>query len=204
MLACACKYIIDFFLFMFSEILRATGTYSDQDLLLFEREVLLRQVGKNEILLGQGEIARSMFLILKGAVVEYRVKSETERDIIDLHLGGEWCTNYKSLIGQKPSESFIKTSAESTIIELTLDSVHYLTGKSLAFMQLNKILEGAMSRLDFFDNSMTPLEKYQFVLNKRPQLIQVFPLKMIASYLKVTPETLSRVREKLARGRDVS
>jgi hypothetical protein len=51
---------------------------------------------------------------------------------------------------------------------------------------------------------MTPLEKYQFVLQTRPQLVQVFPLKMIASYLKVTPETLSRVREKLARGGDIS
>jgi len=41
---------------------------------------------------------------------------------------------------------------------------------------------------------MTPTEKYRYILSNKPQLIQKFPLKYIASYLNITPETLSRVR----------
>lgn len=185
---------------MFSEILRATGTYSDQDVLLFESWARERQIRKSEVLLREGEVARSLFLVLKGGVFQYKKNVEKEPDIIDLHLPNEWFFNYTSLVGQKPSQAFIEAFTDSSIIELNLEAIHYLTSKSLAFMQLNRILEGAVSRLHFFDYSMTPLEKYQFVLKTRPQLIQVFPLKMIASYLKITPETLSRVREKMARG----
>jgi CRP-like cAMP-binding protein len=184
---------------MFSEILRATGSYSDQDVALFEKQASVRQVEKGQVLLRKGEVARSLFFILKGAAFQYKTGPETERDIIDLHLDLEWLFNYTSLIGQKPSECEMEAFVDSTVLELSLETLHYLTGKSLAFLQLNKVLERAVSKLHFFDNSMTPLEKYQFILNTRPQLIQVFPLKMIASYLKITPETLSRVREKLAR-----
>jgi CRP-like cAMP-binding protein len=184
---------------MFSEILRATGSYSDQDVALFEKQASIRHVEKGQVLLRKGEVTRSLFFILKGAVFQYKTGPETERDIIDLHLDLEWLFNYTSLIGQKPSECEMEAFVDSTVLELSLETLHYLTGKSLAFLQLNKVLERAVSKLHFFDNSMTPLEKYQFILNTRPQLIQVFPLKMIASYLKITPETLSRVREKLAR-----
>ncbi|WAC11427.1 Crp/Fnr family transcriptional regulator [Dyadobacter pollutisoli] len=189
---------------MFSEILRATGMYSDMDVRLFERVVSVREVRRNEVLLQKGEVCRSLALILEGAVFQYKDNLEKERDIIDLHLPNEWVFNYTSLLGQKPSETFIEAFADSRIIELSLETVHYLTGKSLAFLQLNRVLEGAVSRLQFFDQAMTPLEKYQFILKTRPQLVQVFPLKMIASYLKITPETLSRVREKMARGEDIS
>jgi CRP-like cAMP-binding protein len=185
---------------MFSEILRATGSYSDQDVGLFEKQASVRQVEKGQVLLRKGEVARSLFFILEGAVFQYKPGLETERDIIDLHLDHEWLFNYTSLISQKPAECEMEAFIDSSVLELSLETLHYLTGKSLAFLQLNRVLERAVSKLHFFDNSMTPLEKYQFVLSTRPQLIQVFPLKMIASYLKITPETLSRVREKLARG----
>jgi CRP-like cAMP-binding protein len=185
---------------MFSAILRATGTYNDRDVELFEKLANVRQLAKGEMLLMEGEVTKSMFFMLEGAVFQYRLNAEKERDIIDLHLPGDWFFNYPSLIGQKPSESCIAAFADSVVLELTLETIHYLTGKSLAFLQLNKVLEGATSRMAFFDRSLTPLEKYQFILQSRPQLIQAFPLKMIASYLCITPETLSRVRERITKG----
>jgi hypothetical protein len=55
-------------------------------------------------------------------------------------------------------------------------------------------MDNAVSKIVLFDNALAPKEKYLYVLNNRQQLIQEFPLKMIASYLKITPETLNRVR----------
>jgi hypothetical protein len=46
-------------------------------------------------------------------------------------------------------------------------------------------------------NLISPEVKYKEILAKKPLLIQRFPLKYIASYLRMTPETLSRVRRKL-------
>lgn len=76
---------------------------------------------------------------------------------------------------------------------------HRLIGQSQSFLQMGKILEESTSRIDFFDNNNTQDEKYQYVLENKPELIQSFPQKLIASYLKITPETLSRVRNRFSK-----
>jgi CRP-like cAMP-binding protein len=189
---------------MFSGLLRATGTYTDEEFRLFEEAVRTRHVARNEFILHKGQVAKSMYYLLSGSVYQYeQVSEELDRNMIDLHIQNEWFLNYQSLISQRPSEIYIQTFTDSHILELSLETVHYLTAKSVAFLQLNRILEGALVRMKFFDQSMTPFEKYTFILDNRPKLIQVFPLKMISSYLKLTPETLSRVRKSISRG-DIS
>jgi CRP-like cAMP-binding protein len=184
---------------MYSQILRTTGTYTDEEVRLFEDAVSTRYVPRNEFVLRKGQMARSMYYLLSGCISQYEQVSELDRNIIDLRVQNEWFLDYHSLISQRPSETCIQAFTEIHILEFSLDVVHYLTGRSIAFLQLNKILEGASERLRFFEQSMTPAEKYAFILDNRPQLIQHFPLKMVSSYLKLTPETLSRVRKSITR-----
>ena len=184
---------------MYSEILRATGTYTDEEERLFEEAVMARQINRNEVILHKGEVAKSLYYLLSGAVYQYEQVSQMDRNIIDLRVQNEWFFDYQSLISQHPSETYIQAFSDCHMLELRLDTVHYLTGRSIAFLQLNKVLQGASERLRFFDQAMTPGEKYAFILDNRPRLIQAFPLKMIASYLKLTPETLSRVRKSIMR-----
>jgi CRP-like cAMP-binding protein len=188
---------------MYAEILYATGNYRDEEVRFFEDAVSTRHVARNEFVLQKGQVTKSMYYLLSGSIYQYEQVSELDRNIIDLRVQNEWFFDYQSLISQKPSEINIQTFTDSHILELSLDVVHYLTGRSVAFLQLNRVLEGALERMKFFDQSMTPAEKYTFILNNRPRLIQAFPLKMIASYLKVTPETLSRVRSSISRA-DIS
>lgn len=185
---------------MYSEILRTTGNYRDDEVMLFESEARIRQVGRQALLLEKGQVARSLYYLLEGSVQQYEIASESESRVLDLHLAGEWFLNYESLIGQTPSRVFIEAFTDSRFVEISLETVHYLTGKSIAFLQLNKVLQGALTRMEFYDQSMTPMQKYCTVLEHRPGLIQAFPLKMISSYLKITPETLSRVRNAVANG----
>lgn len=184
---------------MYSEILGATGTYTDEESRLFEEALTSRHVARNEFILHKGQVAQSMYYLLSGSVYQYERVSELDRNIIDLHIENEWFLNYHSLISKRPSETYIQTFTDCYILELSLENVHYLTGRSIAFLQLNRVLEGALERMKFFDQSMTPTEKYTFILNNRARLIQAFPLKMISSYLKLTPETLSRVRKFISR-----
>ena len=184
---------------MYSEILLTTGTYSNEEITLFEEVIKSRHVARNEFLLQKGQVTKSMYYLLSGSIYQYEQVSELDQNIIDLHIRGEWLLNYQSLISQRPSETYIQTFTDCHILELSLDMVHYLTGKSIAFLQLNRVLEGALRRMKFFDQAMTPVQKYNFILDNRPQLIQAFPLKMISSYLKLTPETLSRVRKSISK-----
>jgi CRP-like cAMP-binding protein len=155
-------------------------------------------------LLGQGEVSKSVFFNLKGSIYQYVSHPEIDYTIIDLHIENEWIVNHRSFVAQLPAESFISAYTEGSVLEISIESIHYLISRSLAFLQLNKILEQSMSRVYFFDNALTPLQKWQFILMNKPQLIERFPLKIIASYLKIAPETLSRAREKLARSKVIS
>ena len=178
----------------FAQALKSTGNYITEDIVLFEKEVDLRVVRRREVLLSKGEIAKSVFYLLKGAVYQSNASN-----IIDLHLESEWFFNHQSFISQTPSDIEIAAFAESTVLEVSIESLHYLIIKSPAFFQLNKIMEQAKHRLHFYDNKLSPLQQYQFIMDNKPELLQKFPLQMIASYLKMAPETLSRAREKLFR-----
>jgi hypothetical protein len=65
------------------------------------------------------------------------------------------------------------------------------------FFRIGRIFEQAIQNQDYQHTRISPEEKYALLLKTKPQVIQRFPLKHIASYLGVTPETLSRVRRKM-------
>jgi CRP-like cAMP-binding protein len=185
---------------MISEILNKIGYFSEEDIQLLENRLIHKNIQKGERLLNQGQVCQSVHFIVKGAFLQYNFKDEIEQNIIDLHLENEWVLNQQSFVSQKPSETIIEAYTESIVFEINIHTIHQLIGQSPAFFQLGKVLDQMTARTHFFDNSLTPLQKYQHILENRREIIQAFPLKMIASYLKITPETLSRVREKLAKG----
>jgi len=189
---------------MVSDILKNNGIYSDTDILLFESKIKFRSVSKGEILINSGDVCKSIFFIITGSFYQYNYKDDIDKNVIDLHLENEWFLNQSSFVSQNPSDSFIKAYTESKIFELTVESLHSLIGESPAFLQLGKILMQTTSKIHFFDNHLTPIQKYQYILDNKSGLVQKFPLKIIASYLKITPETLSRVREKIFKGKSVS
>ncbi len=181
---------------MTSEILKANGIYSYTDIQLFESEIKFRKISKDEILVNGGEVCKSIYYTISGTLYQYNHIHEEDENVIDLHLNNEWLLSSLSFTSQKPSTTFIKGYTDATMIELTIDSLHKLIQESPAFLQLGRIFEQATSRVQLFDNRLTPDQKYQYILENKPELIQRFPLKLIASYLKITPETLSRVRER--------
>lgn len=175
------------------EILNSIGQFSNFDTELFEKHSTRRTLNKNEVLLNEGEICKCFYFILSGSFSQFQMHDIYEI-IIDLHLQNEWMFNQQSLTEQTPSTTTIKAFSKSEIIELSLNSFHCLYSKSQSFLQFGKILNQSANRVFLFDNSLKPNEKYSFINKAKPQLTQVFPIKMVASYLKIAPETLSRVR----------
>lgn len=182
-----------------SEFLAESGRYSEKELMLLEKELQFRTLKKEEILLDKGVVCSSLCFVAKGAVYQYSIDSELNKNVIDLNITNDWIINYKSFASREPSEYYIQSYEDSAIYELSMDSIHKLIAQSQSFLQLGKILEESTSRISFFDNNSTPDEKYQYILKNKPELIQKFPQKLIASYLKITPETLSRVRNRLSK-----
>ena len=178
---------------MTQNILRDMGQFSEADAILFEKHVTKRSFNKNDQLLKEGEVCRSAFYILSGSFYQFQT-GEIEDTIVDLHVQNEWMFNHMSFINQSPSKTSIKAFIRSEVIELSLSRLHELIIQSPAFLQFGRIFDQANTRIHFFDNSLNPVQKYNYIKEAKPLISQVFPVKMIASYLKIAPETLSRVR----------
>ena len=125
-------------------------------------------------------------------------ESEFNKNVIDLSIPNDWVLNHKSFTARKPSEYSIQAFEDTSYYEISIDAIHRLIAQSQSFLQMGKILEESISRIYFFDNNNTPDEKYLHIITKKPELLQKFPQTIIASYLKITPETLSRVRKRIS------
>jgi CRP-like cAMP-binding protein len=178
---------------MLRDILFDIGQFSDTEIALFEKFTTRKTLNKNDILLKEGEICKSAFYVLSGSFFQFQTGEITE-NIIDLHLQKEWMFNHASLIEQSPSKTAIKAFTKSEVIELSLSNLHSLIAHSQAFLQIGRIFNQPNNRIYLFDNSLNPAQKYNYIKEAKPLISQIFPIKMIASYLKIAPETLSRVR----------
>lgn len=182
-----------------TQFIQKAGRFSEADKALMEKSLGFRALKKGEILLDKGEICSQLSLITEGALYQYHVDTDLNENIIDLKATGDWILNHKSFTTRSPSEHYIRAQEDSQIVFLTIDSIHALIAKSQSFLQMGTILEEATSRVNFFDNNYTPDEGYQYLMDHNPILVQKYPQKRIASFLKISPETLSRVRSRLSK-----
>lgn len=178
--------------------LRKTERYSEEELQLLKAAIEVRNLKKGALLLEAGAVCSEICFLEKGAIYQYRIDTENEEQIIDLNAPEDWIINHQSFTGRKPSVYYIQAYEDSRIQVLSIDAIHALIAQSQTFLQMGSLLEKAVSRVHFFDQQYTPDEKYQYVVKHQPSLIQTFPQKMLASYLKMSPETLSRVRKRIS------
>jgi CRP-like cAMP-binding protein len=164
---------------MVSDHIHQFGYFSDHDKALLVQALVEKNISYGDILLREGQVCQSVYFVAQGAFIQYNFKDEIDQNIIDFHMEGEWMLNQQSFVRQRPSETIIEAYANGKIHELTMQKLHELIGKSPAFFQLAKVLEPAHSRIQLFDNQLTPAEKYQFVLNNRPGLLQAFLLPLL-------------------------
>ena len=180
------------------KFLNNAGKFSEKESILLKEELQFRKLKKDEFLLKEGDTCSSLCFVVTGSFYQYYIDSEFNKNVIDINTTHDWVINHKSFTSRRASKYSIQAFEDSSIYEISIDSIHKLIGLSQSFLQMGKILGESTSRIDFFDNNNSPDEKYKYILNNNPNLIQKFPQKIIASYLKITPETLSRVRKRLS------
>ena len=150
-----------------------------------------------ESLLSKGEVMQHFYFLTEGAVLAYETDEQAERQVRRLYASGEWMAS-PSLILRKPSALVYETAAETHLHRISMVDMHTLIGQSERFFMMGKVFMSEHSPFEGYQARLAPEEKYGQLMAQRPQLLQLFPLKVIASYLEMTPETLSRTRKKLS------
>lgn len=160
----------------------------------------VKEVKKNTIIVKQGQFCKLCYFVLKGCLRQYIITEGTEKTIA-LYTEKEAVNFYTNQENPKASESFL-SSLEDTILlignpenDQTLYSKFPVLGDITRRMTEIDLGKTQNSFAKFMTSS--PEERYLNLLEERPGLIQRVPLSMIASYLGVTPESLSRIRKRI-------
>ena len=160
---------------------------------------LFRNVEKGTILLKTGEVSKVGYFILKGCLRKYyMVEGEEKTTAFYTEMEG---LTPQSLIDHKPSEYYISCVEDSVITVSTMELETEMLEKFPKFEKLCRLVsEDLLAKKQIeFDHFKTssPEERYLCLLRDRPDLIQRVPLNYLASYIGITPPSLSRLRARI-------
>lgn len=160
-----------------------------------------RKVKKNEFLLREGEVCNFNLFILKGSLRMYMVSSQGQELIRYFAFENKFGTDLTSLISGSPSNEYIQAIEKTELFQISKSDFLGLVDSIPAINRVYRnMLEQAyvtsQKRIYNFQGK-TALEKLNWLLEYSPGILARIPSKMIASYLGITPFTLSRLKAEL-------
>ncbi|WP_294219111.1 Crp/Fnr family transcriptional regulator [uncultured Chryseobacterium sp.] len=162
-----------------------------------------RKVSKNQFLLQYGEICRNIYFVEKGLLKMYSIDKNGKEHIIQFAPESWLISDRSSLYFNEKSIYYIEAVEDSEVLFLHPDFFSRLVEQFPNSIEKSDIIAQKHIRsLQDRINSLlgeTAEERYMKFIRMYPDLLLRVPQWMIASYLGITPESLSRVRKELAR-----
>jgi len=170
---------------------------------IIDELIPVKQFPKGSILLKEGDIAHTAYYVLKGLVRAYMIKDDGEERTTRFMVEKEPCVNLDSYVNQIPSMYYLECmeDCELSVVEREKEgelAKRYPPYQELCKVDIEKQFGKAQNELASFIVSK-PEERYLELQEDRPDLIQRVPQYHLASYLGITPESLSRMRKRLAK-----
>lgn len=179
------------------ELARRYSTMTHDELDILESILVSQKYAKGEMILKEGEICRQFLYIDKGLVRQFYFKDGKE---VTEHLGQEqtivMCI--ESLFKEEPTKLQVEALEPTTVYALPKADLERVAMHNVNIQILyRKILEESLIISQIHADLVrfeTAQDRYKKLCKLCPQVVLRAPLVYIASYLQMTPETLSRVR----------
>ena len=185
------------------ELARKYSTMTHDELDILESVLVPMKFAKGEIILGEGEVCRHIYYIEKGLVRQFYFKKG--KDVTE-HMApeGEIIMCIESLFKEEPTHLQVEALEPVLIYALTKSKLEEVALHNVNIQILyRKILEESLINSQIHADLVrfeTAQDRYKRLCKLSPQLALRAPLVYIASYLQMTPETLSRVRANITMG----
>ncbi|MEL6670580.1 MAG: Crp/Fnr family transcriptional regulator [Bacteroidota bacterium] len=163
--------------------------------------VPVRQVPKGAYLLREGEISHEFFFILKGCIrLFYRLDPEEKTAFF--YTENQFVSAYESYTRQLPSRHSFQALEDTEVAVISRELASDLLARFPRFEWLARLaMEQELIVYQEVISTfvlMNPEERYRNLLQRQPDLIQRIPQHYLATFLGVAPETLSRIRKRVA------
>lgn len=158
------------------------------------------RVRKRQFIIQPDFTAKRRYFIVNGAFRAYIICFEGKEHTINIAIDNDWITDYNSYIFQEPATLFVVATEDSTILQLEYESEKHLKSTNHKFETFFRLLAErglAFQQSRIISNlTQTAESRYENFVKSYPEKVQRFPQYAIASYLGMTTEFLSRIRNR--------
>lgn len=162
---------------------------------LWDKEIILE---RNDYLKTKGSIDTNLYLVTKGSLRIFVIDAHEEHTI-RFGYKNNLIAALDSFLNEKPSDFYIQALKKTKVKVISKQNYYTFIESSSANKKLwlNILERFVLQQMERERDILTasPVERYHRVLKRSPQLFQEIPDKYIASYLRMTPETLSRIKK---------
>ena len=186
---------------VFFQTLIDKAGFNDQDLEVITKHLILKKLRKKQYLLQEGDVCKYVAFVGKGLLRSYSIDEKGTEYIIQFALERWLISNLYSFLTAEPATYTIDAIEDSELVLISKSAHEELLSTlpkyetwirqeiTAAYISLQRRLTAVIS---------LPLEeRYEGFISLYPDIVQRVPQRMIASYMGLTPETLSRVRKKI-------
>jgi CRP/FNR family transcriptional regulator len=175
----------------------------EQELYTFSTFLGKKKFNKKDIIFSNGQVQREIGFIINGLVRSFFVDKDGNEKTMRFHFENAFVTHYVAFITQQPSKYIYMCLEPTTIVTLSYDNMHlaYNTLPSIqkyGRLMAEEILKMQQYRIESF-LFLTAEERYLDFTKQNPHLINRVSLSHLSSYLGIERQTLTRIRQKLAK-----
>lgn len=161
-----------------------------------------KKIRKGQFLLRAGEVSKYLAFVEKGCLRQYSIDSKGEEHVVQFAVEDWWISDMYSSLTGTPATYNIDALEDSEVLLLDTALQEKLCTEIPPFERFFRLLLQsnfvAKERRIEAALSLTAEEQYLSLLEMYPKLFQRIPQNQIASYLGITPQSLSRIRKTLA------
>lgn len=180
--------------------LRSKGMLNEAEIEVMSQMMSLKTFKKGSFLLKEGQVLSHIYYNLKGCVREYYLK-DAEEKTINFYTEGDTITNTSSYILRVPAKHYLECIEDTTLTVMSYQNDMEFSKRFPRFGLLCKekteVQLGHLQDITAEYMVSTPEERYLKLVETRPDLLNRVPQYQLASYVGVTPESLSRIRNRL-------
>jgi len=184
------------------DYLKGKVSFTDEQFKAISALYTPKKISKGAILLREGEVCQHTLFVIKGCLRSYVVDKNGKEHIIQFAPENWWISDRNSLVLQEPAMFYIDAIEDSEILVMDKDFDEKFSAVLPNAPQFLQVLlqnsRKAMQRRIVELLSASAEERYLSFIKSYPTIVLRVPQKMIASYLGITPESLSRIRKDVA------
>lgn len=181
-----------------SDYLTREFSPTEKDLQLFIETFKAIKANKNELLVAKDDLCKYVYFVCEGSVRAYFIDEDGKEATRYIALEGQFITTIHSFISQTPTNEYIEATENCELLQISYSDFRRLSEET----QLARDLYKKQLELAYISNhgriesflKMTAKQRYDDLMQKNPAIVRRISNKIVASYLGITQESLSRLK----------